>query len=72
MLPLKDNDSIPNLIVRVFGNWHKYLFVGRISQPFLHEIPKAMRGSSYSLLSKFRSSVSGDFEHVSSHFHFLQ
>ena len=23
-----------------------FLFVGRISQPFLHEIPKCMRGSS--------------------------
>ena len=44
--------------------------VVRISQSFLHEIPKYMRGASYSWFCKFRSSVSGDFEHVSSHFHF--
>ena len=41
-----------------------FSLVGRISQPFLHEIPKFMRGSSCSLFCKFRSPVSGDFKHV--------
>ena len=47
-----------------------FLFVGRISQPFLREIHKYMRGSSCSLFCKFQSSVSGDFERVFSRFHF--
>ena len=49
-----------------------FLFVSRISQPFFRGIPKYMRGSSFSLSCKFRSSVSGDFDHVFSRFHFSQ
>ena len=47
-----------------------FLFVCHISQPFLCEIPKNMKGSSCSLLCKFRSSVSGDLERIFSRFHF--
>ena len=48
-----------------------FLFVGHISQPFLREIPKYMRGSSCSLFCKFQSSFSGDFERVFSRHFFL-
>ena len=65
-LPLKDND----LLFVFLAIDINFLFVSHISQPFFRGIPKYMRGSSFSLSCKFRSSVSGDFDHVFSRFHF--
>ena len=56
-LPLQDNESIPNFVARFLGNRHRFLLVGRILQPLLHEIPKYMRGANCSYTMKYKEKL---------------